>query len=255
MEVCINKEDLENRASCIYKITNTSNGKIYIGQTRDIRSRSSDYRNGHTKINPLGMYRHLKEEGTENFKMEIIEKCEPEKLTERENYYIDFYDTLNPEKGYNKMYVTVPLVESAYTRALKSKSHQGLKETATTKRKKSNPIIAIKDDTLILSDSAKLFGDYIGKNKDLIKNGLRDPTSILGYNLYYDDGMKRIEIKKKVSEKKSIRNPNYLKYLEIINQCELDGVETIYDYFKIYKLSYDEIDSDGKPILIELGTA
>lgn len=55
------------------------------------------------------------------------------------------------------------------TKRKMSKAHIGLTESADTKRKKSNKIIAIKDDELIYYDSAKLFGDYIGSTKDYIK--------------------------------------------------------------------------------------
>lgn len=256
MHICIDEKDLKDRVSCIYKITNTKNGKIYIGQTRDIRKRSSDYRNAHKKEIRHGMYQKIYEEGTDNFKLEILEKSDDDsKLTERENYYITTLEATNPEKGYNKMIPVSPMKESTFCRSLKSLAHKGLKESAVTKRKKSKPIIAVKDDILIVSDSAKLFGDYIDKSRDIIKNGLRDPTSILGYNIYYDNPIYRIRIKKKVFKKKSIRNTNYLKYLEIIDHCEIEGVETISDYFKVYQLSYDYIDSEGKPILKEWCTA
>ena len=37
------------KVSCIYKVANTLNGKVYIGQTTNFRKRVSDYKNAHKK--------------------------------------------------------------------------------------------------------------------------------------------------------------------------------------------------------------
>lgn len=46
------------------------------------------------------------EEGVENFTFEILEKCSPSELNEREKFYIDLYRTydfgLNGNKGISK---------------------------------------------------------------------------------------------------------------------------------------------------------
>lgn len=48
------------------------------------------------------MKKAIKKYGLENFEIEILEKDIPiEKLTEREQYWIDYYDVCNPNKGYN----------------------------------------------------------------------------------------------------------------------------------------------------------
>ena len=78
----------------IYKTTNLINGKIYIGQTR--KTAPSYYGSG-------TVIRHaIKKYGKENFSREILEECCTEKeLNEREIYWIDFYDSCNPDIGYN----------------------------------------------------------------------------------------------------------------------------------------------------------
>lgn len=227
------------------------NKKVYIGQTRNVRKRISDYRHPESKRHNSGINKVLFEEGPSRFKFEIIEKCDDEKLTERENYYIKYYNSANPKYGYNIMRETPHYVESVEIRKKKSLGHLGLKESSDTKRKKSNTIMAVKDNILIISDSGKLFGDYIGKSKDLIKNGLRQPTSILGYNFYYSDREKRDDIRFKMLNKRSIRNEEYMTNLEKIDAYE-DGDLTLEECFDdVYFLSYDHLDEDGKPYLIK----
>lgn len=43
MFISVPKEDLSNDTVCIYKITNLVSKKVYIGQTRNLKSRISDY--------------------------------------------------------------------------------------------------------------------------------------------------------------------------------------------------------------------
>lgn len=83
MFISVPKEDLSNDTVCIYKITNLVSKKVYIGQTRNLKSRISDYQNPWTKPHKSGINKALIDEGLVNFKFEIEEKCPEEKLTER----------------------------------------------------------------------------------------------------------------------------------------------------------------------------
>lgn len=85
----------------IYKITNKINNKIYIGQSINLNRRKYDHfdreiQNFHGIID-----KEIREIGKENFSWEIIKECDKEELNYYENYYIDLYDSSNPEKGYN----------------------------------------------------------------------------------------------------------------------------------------------------------
>lgn len=82
----------------VYKITNKTNGKIYIGQTKyTIEQRFLQ----HSKADsPLGQA--IRQFGMENFTIETIEECETqEELNEREKFWIK---VLNSKKtnGYNQ---------------------------------------------------------------------------------------------------------------------------------------------------------
>jgi group I intron endonuclease len=86
----------------VYKIINKTNGKFYIGSSKDVKNRWRQHKrklNSGTHGNP-----HLQNAwnlyGEEGFLFEIIEECPPELQFEKEQYYLN---TLNPfdDNGYN----------------------------------------------------------------------------------------------------------------------------------------------------------
>ena len=81
----------------IYEITNLSNEKIYVGQTKQsIKKRFLQ----HSKADsPLGQA--MRESGLENFTIEIIERCKTQaELNERERFWIKVLKSKSPN-GYN----------------------------------------------------------------------------------------------------------------------------------------------------------
>lgn len=104
----------------IYKITNKSNGKIYIGKTERtpelrFQEHCRAYKKEENKDRPL--YRAMLKYGVDNFSFEVIEETlEP---NEREQYWIEYYQSY--QKGYNatrggdgKSYIDYDLVVSTY---------------------------------------------------------------------------------------------------------------------------------------------
>ena len=86
----------------IYKITNTINGKSYIGQTiQNVKERF--YQHCATKCSQaiLNMVIHkaINKYGKSNFTIEVIEEVESTNLNDRERYWIRYYDSYN--NGYN----------------------------------------------------------------------------------------------------------------------------------------------------------
>lgn len=97
----------------IYKITNTVNGKIYIGSShngyRGIEKRwkdhikNSKYENGYSYNYPL--YKAMRKYGVENFTYEIIEKDIPTlelREAKEQLYIIQFNSLCNEGHGYNQ---------------------------------------------------------------------------------------------------------------------------------------------------------
>ena len=86
----------------IYKITNTINGKYYIGQTiQNVKERF--YQHCATKcskaVSNMAIHRAIKKYGKSNFTVEVIEEVESTNLNDRERYWIRYYDSYN--NGYN----------------------------------------------------------------------------------------------------------------------------------------------------------
>ena len=96
-----------NGVGYIYKITNLINGKIYIGKTKytiDNRYKShlkQAIKNRDLNITSSKLYNAINKYGTENFKIEQIEECSYENLSEREIFWIKELDARNPTIGYN----------------------------------------------------------------------------------------------------------------------------------------------------------
>lgn len=93
------------KTSGIYKITDTTTGLAYIGQSVDIKERfrqhiksSLAYGGATNKL-----YQTMQKSGQYNFTFEILEQVSRDKLNERETYWIDFYKTkefgLNSTRG------------------------------------------------------------------------------------------------------------------------------------------------------------
>lgn len=86
----------------IYLITNDINSKVYIGQT--IQSLNKRF-NGHCCYSKsdksINMYikRAIHKYGRDHFSISLIEECPIDKMNEREQYWINYYNSYN--EGYN----------------------------------------------------------------------------------------------------------------------------------------------------------
>lgn len=104
-------KDLVNRlgassVSGIYKITCNESKKIYIGRSVNIGDRWVQHVKSALEIGTIAktqLYTEMKKYGIHNFTFEILEKCDKDKLSEREKFYISLYKTnewgLNENNG------------------------------------------------------------------------------------------------------------------------------------------------------------
>lgn len=86
----------------IYRIVNDINDKIYIGKTCDTleerwKEHCRDYLKPSERKRPL--YNAMRNHGIEHFQIEQVEECDNFIINEREQYWIQFYDSYG--KGYN----------------------------------------------------------------------------------------------------------------------------------------------------------
>lgn len=89
-----------NKTFVIYKYTNLINNKVYIGQTCQNPPNKRWYPSNY--IHNEYLYNSIQKYGWDNFSKEIIEKdLTLEEANEREEFWIQYYKTLNREYGYN----------------------------------------------------------------------------------------------------------------------------------------------------------
>lgn len=87
----------------IYCIKNKITNKVYIGQSKNIKSRwrkhKSELKNGTHDNDYLQMA--WDKYGENNFIFRVLELCDENDLDEKECYYIKYYDATNKDYGYN----------------------------------------------------------------------------------------------------------------------------------------------------------
>jgi membrane-associated HD superfamily phosphohydrolase len=85
----------------IYKITNITNEKVYVGRTVNFKKRWIEHIKRGCNIDRISgkIYDAMFSEGIENFSFEIVEVCSKEEQAEKEKYWINFYKAM--EYGYN----------------------------------------------------------------------------------------------------------------------------------------------------------
>jgi hypothetical protein len=84
--------------SGIYKITRLKTGEIYIGKSTDIKKRWGEHAKTAYGVGSIAhsiLHTTIKHDGIENFTFELLEEVPKDKLTEREKYWITFYDSKN----------------------------------------------------------------------------------------------------------------------------------------------------------------
>ena len=91
--------------SCgIYKITNKINNKCYIGLSKNIEARWKQHQTRYLDIGDKeydkALYRAFRKYEINNFIWEIIEECSEQSLSEKEIYWISYYDSFS--NGYNE---------------------------------------------------------------------------------------------------------------------------------------------------------
>jgi group I intron endonuclease len=124
----------------IYKIINKVTGKVYIGSAVDIDTRWYNHKrllsNNKNKLPKL--QNSVNKHGIDNFIFEIVEECTKGILIEREQYWIDYFDSY--ENGYNSRPIASSNLGMVYSKEHKKKisdAHKGKIVSEETKNKMS----------------------------------------------------------------------------------------------------------------------
>ena len=92
----------DERFGVIYRITNSVNGKIYVGQTvQDRETRFSQHISYALRGGKEPLARAIRKHGKENFVLEVLEEVPRSQLDAREVHFIAALDARNPQVGYN----------------------------------------------------------------------------------------------------------------------------------------------------------
>ena len=183
----------------IYCIENKLNGKKYIGATYSrwedvvsagdfpqLKKRASQYIYEYNDAKEMksSMRKHLRpiiqamvEDGIENFVMYPIAETEQSYHKSAEAQFIRDLNTI--ENGYNVDTGGGGIVPGCYRPP----------HSAAAKKARSSEVICINlnEKKIMYSDSMKLFADYMGTTKDMIKNVVRICSQYKGWFIFYTD--------------------------------------------------------------------
>lgn len=153
---------IENKnKSGVYRWTNLLNGKSYIGSSVDLLRRFYQYFNlkylSDSK-NKMLIYRALLEYKHDNFSLEILEYCEPDKCIEREQYYLDNY-----KHEYNTLTIAGSLYGYKHTEEAKLKMSLAQKGKIFTEETRLKLSLALKGK--IISAETRLKMSLAQKNR------------------------------------------------------------------------------------------
>jgi group I intron endonuclease len=86
----------ENSGECgVYRLTNITNKKTYVGSAIDLRTRFYVYYStSRLTSSKMAIYKAIQKYGYSNFTLDILEYCDPKDVLVREQYYLD---SLKPE--------------------------------------------------------------------------------------------------------------------------------------------------------------
>jgi group I intron endonuclease len=170
----------------IYKITNTANHKIYVGQSMDIEERIKSHfyalrANRHTNKE---LQKDFNQFGEQAFSWEILEECESHLLNRRESIICYELNVWDPEIGYNKgklldyRHLALEKVEEivdTYLSTLKEKNLKLLKK----KRFVFVPLHMLSERLgLNRNDTLVLFKSLTGKHEEKIGLSFRLEESL-----------------------------------------------------------------------------
>lgn len=191
----------------IYKITNLINSKIYIG--KDTTDNELYYGSG--KL----IKRSIKKYGIENFKKEIIEECSDyQLLSEREIYWIEYYNSNNLKIGYNisKGGDGGDTISNNISKVRKGKTYEEMFGDENAKKYKNK--LSVLQKELKSKIKGKKIEEIYGDRSIEIKNKISKSPS------------RKLKEKKRIPIKLSDESLHNIK-LKLGNKIEIDGITYI----------------------------
>jgi group I intron endonuclease len=166
----------------IYVITNTLNGKIYIGQSKNIHKRWNDHMKPSKDTSNSIIHKALKKYNHELFNFEIIELCGEIELREKEIFYIKERKSFVENGGYNLTLGGDGLFGFKHNENTRKKCGAVNKGKPLTEEHKVNIKAGMIDCKRVLTDQGR---EAIIKSKNSRKNTTQ----------WIDNGQKELSIK------------------------------------------------------------
>ena len=149
----------------VYKIENIINNKIYIGSSSNITRRWVRHKSDLKTNNHSNVYlqREYNKYRIDNFIYTIIEECDENIILDKEQYWIDYYNSCNNQIGYNLTPIAGRIKITADIREKMSNSRKGkyFGENAPSSKVNTNTVKEIieylKQDNLSLLEIAELY--------------------------------------------------------------------------------------------------
>lgn len=211
----------------IYKISNTINNKLYIGQTKQtLQKRFIGHKTKSLNGSKSIIHSAMRLYEFKNFNIELIYECASlEEINNKEIYYIKHFNSISPN-GYNILEGgnAVPAITGPFTEDHKNK----IKEAH---RKNCKPISQFDIET------GQLIKDWLS-SKDITRGGFNRANIISlcksekGFGYIYDYGWSYKSKYDTIINKSVLATPNYNAHGRTIKCLDMDG-NLVKIYYKI----------------------
>ena len=195
----------EGNKNCgIYKITSPT-GKIYIGQSTDLKKRENQYKKLHCK-QQIHLYNSVKKYGWENHQFDVIEYCSEEELNCSERFWQDVFEVMG-KKGLNCKLTKCGdkrLICSEDTKKKMSKNNH----LKGTRGKLKNSIEVIDISTGVIYKSIREGASLLNLCHKVLSDKLRGTVDNTTTLMYLENYLKGESINRK-------ENKKYIKIIDI----------------------------------------
>lgn len=195
----------------IYKIINNLNNKVYVGSAIDIDTRWCKHKKmlHESTHHSKKLQNSYNKYGINNFTYEIIELCEKHFLLEREQYWIESFDSY--KNGYNSRPIAnsnlgLKLPISDETRKKIGLKSKGRKHTEDTKEKirEKRKLQIFSDETRKKLSDINRGKQFSEETKEKIRNSMKGKPPINKGKTYEE--LYGVEKAKELKEKKRLSN-------------------------------------------------
>ena len=196
---------------CIYKITDLTNGKIYVGQTVNFKRRLKEYRSAAKSISKRSqkylICEVINKKGIENFEFSVIEEIHDEsKLDKREIFWINKLNSRDPDIGYNSKVGGRGGKLNQVSKDKMSESSKKFRHTEAEKERRSKSIYVYdtRDGSVDTYKSMKAYANILGIDRSIVARGVNHGIIIHGTYAFRTDDDERSRIYHKLKELKSV---------------------------------------------------